>query len=205
MGASTQYQGELKSHFVMQILWFVTIPFLFIKPGSCTNLVPLQFKCLMVAPVFIYNSNALARIFLIKNWVLNFVEKNMRENKKRICTNAYLWSFCLGCVLKVLLRGWYPPSNTNSPEEKKQNIRNANGQAYWSKESCPTPPPSEIFILCRLYPASGPMIPFQTKGVFVVTSHRIIAVWYSNILQTKGTYSSKITSSWVPVELGHIY
>ena len=67
MGESTQFYGEFKSHFVMQILWFVTPPFLFIKPGSCTNLVPLLFTCLMVAPVFIYNSNALARIFLIKN------------------------------------------------------------------------------------------------------------------------------------------
>ena len=68
----------------MQNFMVCTPPFLFTKPGSCTNLVALLFTCLMVAPVFIYNnSNALARIFLIKNWVSYFDEKTNKTGKIR--------------------------------------------------------------------------------------------------------------------------
>ena len=50
--------------------------------------------------------------------VINF-GKRWRKIKKKTCKNAYLGSYlentCLGCVLKILLRGWYPTWNTSAP------------------------------------------------------------------------------------------
>ena len=60
---------------------FYGLSFLFIKPGSCTNLVPLLFTCLMVAPVFSYNSNALARIFSLKTEFHILLKKKKHDGK----------------------------------------------------------------------------------------------------------------------------
>ena len=43
--------------------------------------------------------------------------KDMMEKFRKKQTNkqSYLENTCLGCVLKVLVRGWYPPRNTSGP------------------------------------------------------------------------------------------
>ena len=51
------------------------------------------------------------------------LERTCTQIKKNVCKNAYLGSifipekYVLGCVLKVLLRGWYPAWNTSTPRD----------------------------------------------------------------------------------------
>ena len=55
---------------------------------------------------------------IVKNMMVKSrKKKTLKKNEKKSILSlfTYLKSICLGCILKVLLRGWYSPQNTSGP------------------------------------------------------------------------------------------